>query len=89
MSNRLIYEKSPYLRQHAGNLAAGMVARGHCAMAGFGRMAFANPDFVRELRENGAISAKKVCLTCGGCASLLRQGITAGCIVRDREGYKL
>lgn len=78
-----------YLRQYAGNLAAGMVAGGHCAMAGFGRMAFADPDFIRELRENSAMSAKKTCLACGGCAKLLRQGIPAGCIVRDREVYKL
>ena len=78
-----------YLRQHAGNLAAGMVAGGHCAMAGFGRMAFADPGFIHELRESGAISPKRVCLTCGGCAVLLRQGTPAGCIARDREVYKL
>ena len=78
-----------YLRQYAGNLAAGMVAGGHCALAGFGRMAFADPEFIRELRTDGTISAKNACLTCGGCAKLLRQGIPAGCIVRDREVYKL
>ena len=78
-----------YLRQYAGNLAAGMVAGGHCALAGFGRMAFADPEFIRELRSDGTISAKNACLTCGGCAKLLRQGIPAGCIVRDREVYKL
>ena len=78
-----------YLRQYAGNLAAGMVAGGHCALAGFGRMAFADPEFIRELRTDGTISAKNACLTCGGCAKLLGQGIPAGCIVRDREVYKL
>ena len=78
-----------YLRQHAPNLAAGMVEGGHCAMAGFGRMAFACPDFVQECRKNGSMSAKNVCLTCGGCALLLRAGTPAGCIIRDREVYKL
>ena len=78
-----------YPRQWAGNLAAGMISGGHCAMAGFGRLAFAYPDFIRDLRETGAMDMKKVCVTCGGCAALLRQGTPAGCVVRDREVYKL
>lgn len=78
-----------YLRKFAPNLAAGMVAGGHCAMAGFGRMAFADPNFVQELRKNGCIDPKNVCMACGGCAVLLRAGRPAGCIVHDREVYKL
>ncbi len=78
-----------YPRQWAGNLAAGMISGGHCAMAGFGRLAFAYPVFIRDLRETGAMDMKKVCVTCGGCAALLRQGTPAGCVVRDREVYKL
>jgi 2,4-dienoyl-CoA reductase-like NADH-dependent reductase (Old Yellow Enzyme family) len=78
-----------YLRQFAPNLAAGMVEGGHCAMTGFGRMAFADPDFVQELRREGSIDKKQVCMACGGCAVLLRAGTPAGCIVRDREVYKL
>lgn len=78
-----------YLRQFAPNLAAGMVEGGHCAVAGFGRMAFAHPDFVQELRRDGEMNAKQSCVTCGGCAVLLRSGTPAGCIVRDREVYHL
>jgi len=78
-----------YLRQWAGNLAAGMVGGGHCAMAGFGRMAFADPEMVHELRDRGQIDPAHTCVTCGGCASLLRAGTPAGCIVRDREVYRL
>lgn len=78
-----------YLRQHAPNLAAAMVAQENCAMTGFGRMAFAYPDFVQDARRDGRIDPKKICLTCGGCAVLLRSGTPAGCIVRDREVYKL
>ena len=78
-----------YLRQFSPNLAAGMVEGGHCAMAGFGRMAFAHPQFVRELREQGEMNAKASCVTCGGCAVLLRSGTPAGCIIRDREVYHL
>ena len=76
-----------YLRQWAGDLAAGMVGGGHCAMAGFGRLAFAYPGFVRELKETGRLNPKRACVTCGGCAALLRAGTPAGCVVRDREVY--
>ncbi|MBR4235614.1 MAG: flavin oxidoreductase/NADH oxidase [Clostridia bacterium] len=76
-----------YLRGFAPNLAAGMVSGGHCAMAGFGRLAFANPDFPNQLKQTGKLN--KVCVTCGGCASLLRAGRCAGCVVHDREVYKL
>lgn len=78
-----------YLRQFSVNLAAGMVAGGHCAMAGFGRMAFADPNFVQEAKKTGAVDGKNVCVTCGKCAQLLRAGTPAGCAVRDREVYKL
>ena len=78
-----------YLRQFAPNLAAGMVSENKCAMAGFGRMAFACPDMTRELRENGKIDPKHACVSCGGCAQLLRAGTPAGCVVRDREVYRL
>ncbi len=78
-----------YLRQFSMNLAAAMVANGHAAMCGFGRMAFACPEFVRDARENGCIDKNRVCLTCGGCAQLLRSGRPAGCILRDREVYQL
>lgn len=76
-----------YPRQFSAHLAAGMIGGGHCALAGFGRMAFAYPDFVRDLRETGALDPKKICVACGGCAALLRAGTPAGCIVRDREVY--
>lgn len=66
-----------------------MVAGGHAAMCGFGRMAFADPGFIREARETGRLDKRKVCVTCGGCAVLLRAGTPAGCVVRDREVYKL
>lgn len=76
-----------YLRQFSTNLAVGMVAGGHAAMAGFGRMAFAYPDFVQDARKDGQLDPRRVCLTCGGCAKLLRAGTPAGCILRDREVY--
>ena len=78
-----------YPREFSANMAAAMVETGSCAMAGFGRMAFAYPDFVRDLKADGRMDPKKVCVTCGGCAVLLRSGTPAGCVIRDREVYKL
>lgn len=78
-----------YLRQFSPNMAAAMVKEKACAIAGFGRLAFANPDFVREIKETGCIDKRHVCVTCGGCAQLLRAGKKAGCIIRDREVYQL
>ncbi|MCR4622623.1 MAG: flavin oxidoreductase/NADH oxidase [Clostridiales bacterium] len=76
-----------YLRQFAPYLAAGMVAQGSCAMAGFGRMAFADPGFPNKILSGQTLDAP--CVTCGGCAKLLRAGSPAGCIVRDRQFYSL
>ncbi|MBQ7184237.1 MAG: flavin oxidoreductase/NADH oxidase [Clostridia bacterium] len=78
-----------YPRQFSANMAAAMVGEGSCALAGFGRMAFAYPDFIRDLKKDGKMDPKKVCITCGGCAVLLRAGTPAGCVIRDREAYKL
>ena len=77
-----------YPRAFAANLAAGMVGEGRVAMAGFGRMAFADPDFANEIMKTGRIDPARVCLTCGQCAVLLRHGQCAGCVVRDREVYQ-
>ncbi len=76
-----------YLRQFSPNLAAGMVEQGGCAMAGFGRLAFADPDFPRKVLAGQPLDAP--CVTCGNCAKLLRAGIPSGCVVRDREVYSM
>ncbi|MDR1262780.1 MAG: flavin oxidoreductase/NADH oxidase [Oscillospiraceae bacterium] len=74
-----------YPRQFAPNLAAGMIGGQHCHMAGFGRMALAYPDFANDILRGGGLNAGKVCLTCGQCAGLLRQGKPSGCVIRDPE----
>ena len=38
--------------------------------------------------QSSELDAKKVCVTCGQCARLLRAGIPAGCVVRDRDVYR-
>lgn len=78
-----------YLREYSPNLAAAMVSGGQAALCGFGRMTFANPGFVREAEEKGRIDRRGVCITCGGCAQLLRAGRPTGCVIRDGEVYRL
>ncbi|MDR1599882.1 MAG: flavin oxidoreductase/NADH oxidase [Oscillospiraceae bacterium] len=78
-----------YPRQFSPALASGMLYGNHCQMAGFGRMALAYPDFANDILHSGGLDVKKVCLTCGQCAGLLRQGKPAGCVVRDAEYRKV
>jgi len=77
-----------YLRHLSPYLAAAMVESGKCDVAGFGRMAFACPDFANIILRGGELDEKQVCACCGGCAKLLRAGQPAGCILRDRKTYK-
>ena len=76
-----------YLRQFSPNYAAAMIKNGSCAIAGFGRMAFAYPDFARDILETGEINADKCCITCGNCSLLMRNNSSTGCVIRDRETY--
>lgn len=72
-----------YPRAFAGNLAAGAIEAGVCDLAGFGRMAFAYPDFADDLLSGRGLDARKCCVACGKCSQLMRLGGTAGCAVRD------
>jgi len=76
-----------YLRQHGAQLAAGAIEQGHCKLVGFGRQAFAYPEFARDILRNGALDPAKCCLACGKCSQLMRAGSTAGCVARD-EAYR-
>lgn len=73
--------------EYAANIAAGFIAEGGARLAGFGRMAFAYPDFARDIVENGALSREKCCVTCSLCTKIMRGGGYVGCPVRDREVY--
>lgn len=72
-----------YLRGSAMYAASGVLGSGGADMIGFGRMAFAYPDFARDMID-GRFDAKQTCLACGKCVQLMRRLSTAGCPVRDR-----
>ncbi len=77
-----------YLREFSPNFAAALLERGDASIAGFGRMAFANPNFPKQIAAGG-IDRDKVCQTCGQCAKLLRACEKTGCVIRDKEIYKI
>lgn len=74
-----------YLRTYAPQIAAGAVAAGMTDAAGFGRMAFAYPDFARDILEKGALDQRKVCLTCSKCTAIMRRLEATGCPIRDSQ----
>ena len=77
-----------WLRHHFPGVAAGAIGRGDMALAGLGRLAFADPDFAVELRREGALPRRRVCVACSHCSELLRAGRPAGCVVRDAAVYQ-
>jgi 2,4-dienoyl-CoA reductase-like NADH-dependent reductase (Old Yellow Enzyme family) len=78
-----------WLRQYFPHVAAGAIDAGEATIAGVGRLAFAYPDFARDLLERGSLDPDRCCLACSGCTELMRAGGPTGCIVRDRDMYKL
>jgi len=78
-----------WLRQFFPHVAAAAVRAGEATLVGLGRGAFAYPAFARDLAERGGLDTHRVCTTCSRCTELLRAGRPAGCVVRDREVYKV
>ncbi|MBD3253517.1 MAG: flavin oxidoreductase/NADH oxidase [Candidatus Lokiarchaeota archaeon] len=76
-----------YLRQFGGFLAAAMIREKKVDISGFGRMAFANPKFPKQLFKDGRLDKNKVCITCSQCSQLMREGKNTGCVIRDPQ-YK-
>jgi len=84
---RVIGSGYSYLRQYAGYVAAGLVSLNMADICGFGRMAIANPDFPKQIFQNGVIDKKLTCITCSKCSQLMREGKNTGCVIRDPQ-YK-
>ena len=76
-----------YLGVAAPNVAAAYINGGGFDIAGFGRQAFAYPDFANDILKNGEMDPGRICLTCSQCTAIMRAGGTPGCAVRDREVY--
>jgi 2,4-dienoyl-CoA reductase (NADPH2) len=50
-------------------------------------MAFAYPDFARDLLTKGCLDPRRVCISCSKCIQMMRVGAVSGCPVRDRKLY--
>lgn len=76
-----------FMKDEGANIAAGAVKSGVCKIAGFGRQAFAYPEFYRDIKEKGAMDERKCCLACGKCTELMRAVKVAGCVIKDKDVY--
>lgn len=76
-----------WLRQLMPNIAAASIKAGKIKIAGAGRMAFAYPDFAKDILAKGKLYESKVCVGCSACTQLMRDGQTTGCVVRDYKIY--
>ncbi|MHC4755864.1 MAG: oxidoreductase [Planctomycetota bacterium] len=76
-----------WLRQLMPNVAAAAKAKGKVTIVGAGRMAFAYPDFAKDLLLTGQMDKNKVCVGCSACTQLMRDGQTTGCVIRDNKVY--
>ena len=76
-----------WLRNLFANVAAANKAKGRTTLVGAGRMAFAYPDFAKDIVTKGRMSPEKVCVACSACTQIMRDGGMAGCVVRDNEVY--
>jgi len=76
-----------WLRQLFANVAAANKSKGLVRLVGAGRMAFAYPDFAKDILRHGRMFAEKVCISCSGCTQIMRDGGRTGCVVRDRKVY--
>lgn len=84
---KIIMSVLTYLGADSVDAAERYISEGKCALAGFGRMSFAYPDFYQDYLKYGKLDKNKVCIKCGNCSKMMRAGGVAGCPVRDKELY--
>lgn len=77
-----------WLRQFLPHVAAAAVKRGWVSLVGGGRMAFAYPDFPREVLAGRPLDPEKVCVACSACTQIMRDGGRSGCVPRDAAIYE-
>lgn len=76
-----------WLREFIPYVGAAVLDKGMASVIGIGRGSFAYPDAPRDLMLHGKMDRKKVCITCSRCTELMRNSLTTGCAVRDKEIY--
>ena len=76
-----------WLRTLFANVGAANKTQGRVTLVGAGRMAFAYPDFARDIINDGQMYPDKVCVGCSACTQIMRDAGRTGCVVRDNEVY--
>jgi 2,4-dienoyl-CoA reductase-like NADH-dependent reductase (Old Yellow Enzyme family) len=76
-----------WLREFAPYIAAGSLENGLAKIIGFGRQAFANPSFAKDILSGSIMTKEKSCIACGKCSDIMRAGGSTGCVVRDSSTY--
>ncbi|UCG59232.1 MAG: FAD-dependent oxidoreductase [Phycisphaerales bacterium] len=76
-----------WLRTLFANVGAASKANGLATLIGAGRMAFAYPDFAKDIVTKGRLDADKVCVSCSACTQIMRDAGMTGCVVRDNKVY--
>lgn len=84
---KLVCSALSFLGVAAPHVAAAFIENGGFDIAGFGRTAFAYPDFANDILQTGEMQGGKCCIACSKCTALMRAGGTPGCIIRDKEVY--
>ena len=78
-----------WLRHLVPKVAAGIVKNNWAMLYGQGRGSFAYPEAVSDILTKGEMDLKRVCVACSGCTELMRNESPTGCVIRDREFYRL
>ncbi len=76
-----------WLRTLFANVAAANKTKGLTTLVGAGRMAFAYPDFAKDIINDGRMYSEKVCVSCSACTQIMRDAGMTGCVVRDNKVY--
>lgn len=76
-----------WLRQYGVNVSAACMKEKYFDLCGFGRQAFAYPDFAKDIFKNGKMDRQKCCIACSKCTEIMRDGGKTGCVIRDSEVY--
>lgn len=84
---RVVSSGLSFLAALAPNVAAHGITAGDYHIAGFGRQTFSYPALARDIVQNGCMEKSKLCLTCGKCTLLMRNGKTPGCVIYDKDVY--
>ena len=82
-----------YLQEFLPQAGAANVRDGRVSLVGVGRASLAQPDWVRQLRDNGRLDRKRVCRTFSYCTALMRAKdhplgqFPTGCPPFDKDAY--